>query len=69
MHISSSELSFENLLQETFIMTFNTLWRALIKNNNKKAREKKKKKEWYLYISQWNLVCLQKHFMIKISDM
>lgn len=66
MHISSSELSFENLLQETFIMTFNTLWRALIKNNNKKSQGKKK--EWYLYISQWNLVCLRKHFMIKISD-
>lgn len=59
MHISSSELSFENLLQETFIMTFNTLWRALIKNNNKKAREKKNKKRngicifpngiWFVY--------------------
>lgn len=65
MHISSSELQVENLLQEMFIITFHTLWRALIKNNNKKRR---KKKEWYLYISQWNLVCLQKHFVIKISD-
>lgn len=35
MHISSSELQAENMLQETFIKAFNTLWRALIKNNDK----------------------------------
>lgn len=44
MHISSSELQVENLLREMFIITFNTLWRALIKNNNKKPREKEKKR-------------------------
>lgn len=40
MHISSSELQAENMLQETFIITFNTLWRGLIKNNDKKPRKK-----------------------------
>ena len=71
MHISSSELQAENLVQEMCIITFNTVWKALIKNNNKKKKNQqkhRKKKEWYLYISQWNLVCLQKHFTIKISD-
>lgn len=46
MHISSSEFQDEkNLLQEMFIITCNTLWRALIKNNNKNPLSLKKIKE------------------------
>jgi len=41
MHISSSELQAENLVQEMCIITFNTVWKALIKNNNKKKKNNK----------------------------